>query len=141
MPIGGRDTSDINRPGEYHNGGVWPFVCGFYVAACVAAGRMELARRKLLALTELVKPWHENEAEWGFNEWIKAQTGQPSGRDWQTWSAAMYLYAAECVQQQTTPFFDEIRAGNPVADSVPHPGNAPAVRSALATNWKAIQNW
>jgi hypothetical protein len=18
-----------NRPGEYHNGGVWPFVCGF----------------------------------------------------------------------------------------------------------------
>jgi glycogen debranching enzyme len=105
----------FNRPGEYHNGGVWPFVCGFYVAACVAAGRMGLARRKLLALTELVKPWHENEAEWGFNEWIKAQTGQPSGRDWQTWSAAMYLYAAECVQQQGTPFFDEMRAGNPSA--------------------------
>ena len=101
-----------NRPGEYHNGGVWPFVCGFYVAACVAAGRMELARRNLLALTELVKPWHENEAEWGFNEWIKARTGQPSGRDWQTWSAAMYLYAAECVQQQGTPFFDEMRAGD-----------------------------
>jgi hypothetical protein len=40
-----------NLPGEYHNGGVWPFVCGFYVAACVAAGRMGLARRKLLALT------------------------------------------------------------------------------------------
>lgn len=101
-----------NRPGEYHNGGVWPFVCGFHVAACVAAGRMELARRKLLALTELVKPWHENEAEWGFNEWIKAQTGRPSGRDWQTWSAALYLYAAQCVQRQDTPFFGEIRAGN-----------------------------
>ncbi|MGB7549266.1 MAG: glycoside hydrolase 100 family protein [Terracidiphilus sp.] len=106
---------EFNRPGEYHNGGVWPFVCGFYVAACVAAGRMDLARRKLLALTELVKPWHENEAEWGFNEWIHAQTGQPSGRDWQTWSAAMYLYAAECVQQQGTPFFGEMRTGNPVA--------------------------
>jgi hypothetical protein len=101
----------FNQPGEYHNGGVWPFVCGFYVAACVAAGRMGLAERKLLALTELVKPWHENDADWGFNEWIKAQTGQPSGRDWQTWSAAMYLYAAECVQQQRTPFFDEIRIG------------------------------
>jgi Alkaline and neutral invertase len=98
-----------NRPGEYHNGGVWPFVSGFYVAACVAAGRMELAEQKLSALTELVKPWHENEADWGFNEWIKAQTGKPSGRDWQTWSAAMYLYAAECVQQQCTPFFEEIR--------------------------------
>jgi glycogen debranching enzyme len=100
-----------NRPGEYHNGGVWPFVCGFYVAACVAAGRMELAKRKLSALTELVKPWHENEAEWGFNEWVKAQTGQPSGRDWQTWSAAMYLYAADCVERQDTPFFGEMRAG------------------------------
>jgi hypothetical protein len=98
-----------NRPGEYHNGGVWPFVCGFYVAACVAVGRMDLAKRRLLALTELVRPWHENEADWGFNEWINAQTGQPSGRDWQTWSAAMYLYAAECVEQERTPFFGEMR--------------------------------
>ena len=98
-----------NQPGEYHNGGVWPFICGFYVAACVVAGRMGLAERRLLALTELVRPWHENEVEWGFNEWSKAQTGQPCGRDWQTWSAAMYLYAAACVQQQRTPFFDEIR--------------------------------
>jgi hypothetical protein len=102
-----------NRPGEYHNGGVWPFVCGFYVAACVAAGRIGLARRKLLALTELVKPWHENESEWGFNEWTKAQTAEPGGRDWQTWSAAMYLYAAESVEQQRTPFFEEIRDTQP----------------------------
>ncbi|MEI9973942.1 MAG: glycoside hydrolase 100 family protein [Ignavibacteriota bacterium] len=98
-----------NRPGEYHNGGVWPFVCGFYVAACVAAGRVDLATKKLSALAELVKPWHENEAEWGFNEWSKAQTRAPSGRDWQTWSASMYIYAAECVRLQRTPFFDEIR--------------------------------
>jgi hypothetical protein len=98
-----------NRPGDYHNGGVWPFICGFYIAACVAAGEMDLAERKLAALTEMVKPWHEDAAEWGFNEWIHAQTGKPSGRDWQTWSAAMYLYAAECVQQKRTPFFDEMR--------------------------------
>lgn len=101
----------FNRPGEYHNGGVWPFVCGFYVAACVAAGQMDLAGRKLLALTELVKPWHENATEWGFNEWIKAQTGRPAGRDWQTWSAAMYLYAVACVERRCTPYFDEIRLG------------------------------
>jgi hypothetical protein len=83
------------------------------VAACVKAGRIGLATRKLLSLTGVVKPWHENQAEWGFNEWIKAQTGQPRGRDWQTWSAAMYLYAAECVQQQDTPFFNEISAHSP----------------------------
>jgi hypothetical protein len=28
-----------NQPGEYHNGGIWPFICGFYIAALVAAGR------------------------------------------------------------------------------------------------------
>ena len=83
------------------------------MAACVAAGRTGLARRKLQALTKLVKPWHEKEAEWGFNEWIKAQTAEPCGRDWQTWSAAMYLYAAECVQQQRTSFFEEIRDAQP----------------------------
>jgi len=94
-----------NRPGEYHNGGVWPFVCGFYVAACVSAGQHELARQKLEALAALVKPWHEDQCTWGFNEQIRAQTGKPIGRDWQTWSAAMYLYAHECVLTQTTPYF------------------------------------
>jgi len=94
-----------NRPGEYHNGGVWPFVCGFYIAACVSAGRHELARQKLEALAKLVKPWHENECEWGFNEQARAQSGMPIGRDWQTWSAAMFLYAYECVTTRTTPYF------------------------------------
>lgn len=94
-----------NQPGEYHNGGVWPFVCGFYVAACVAAGRHELAQQKLEALAKLVKPWHENECEWGFNEQVRAQTGEPIGRDWQTWSAAMFLYAHECVSTRSTPYF------------------------------------
>ncbi|MDF1811269.1 MAG: hypothetical protein P1V20_03620 [Verrucomicrobiales bacterium] len=68
----------------------------------MAVGQIELARQKLESLTELVKPWHENQAEWGFNEWSKAQTGEPSGRDWQTWSAAMYLYAATCVERECT---------------------------------------
>jgi hypothetical protein len=94
-----------NQPGEYHNGGVWPFVCGFYIAACVSVGRHELARQKLEVLAELVKPWHENECEWGFNEQARAQTGKPIGRDWQTWSAAMFLYACECVATGTTPYF------------------------------------
>ncbi len=98
-----------NPPGEYHNGGIWPFVCGFYVAACVAAGKMRLARRRLAALTELITPARRRGLAFGFNEWIKAQTGEPMGQDWQTWSAAMYLYAAACVEQERTPFFEDIR--------------------------------
>ena len=98
-----------NQPGEYHNGGIWPFVCGFYVAALVAAGRQQLAEKKQLALASLIKPSRVADVEFGFNEWIRAQDGTPQGQDWQTWSAAMYLYAHECVRSKKTPFFDEIR--------------------------------
>jgi len=99
----------FNQPGEYHNGGVWPFVCGFYVAALVAAGRQKLAERKLAALTKLVRPAREQSVAFGFNEWFKAQDGRPCGQDWQSWSAAMYLYAAACVRQGKTPFFEWMR--------------------------------
>jgi hypothetical protein len=98
-----------NKPGEYHNGGVWPFVCGFYVAALVAAGKYDLAARKLSALTELVSKTCKANVEFGFNEWFKAQDGAPRGEDWQSWSAAMYLYAANCVEQKRTPFFERVR--------------------------------
>ena len=101
--------SIFNNPGEYHNGGIWPFICGFYVAALVAAKKYTLAREKLVALTQIIKISSNKELEFGFNEWIKAQNGNPMGQDWQTWSAAMYLYAAQCVEEKRTPFFDEMR--------------------------------
>ena len=98
-----------NRPGEYHNGGIWPFVCGFYVAALVATGRYRLADKQLVELTRLVKDSRDKSLDYGFNEWFKAQNGTASGQDWQTWSAAMYLYAAKCVEERRTPFFEEMR--------------------------------
>ena len=98
-----------NQPGEYHNGGIWPFICGFYIAALVAAGRYRLAERKLVVLTELLKPARKADVDFGFNEWIRAQDATPQGEDWQGWSAAMYLYAAGCVEQRKTPFFEGIR--------------------------------
>jgi hypothetical protein len=101
-----------NQPGTYHNGGIWPFVCGFYIAALVAAGRHRLAARKLEALTQLIRRPRKEPVEWGFNEWHHAQDGSPQGQDWQTWSAAMYLYAARCVEENRTPFFDACRQGN-----------------------------
>jgi hypothetical protein len=98
-----------NKPGEYHNGGIWPFVCGIYVAALVAAKKYGLAREKLIALTRLIKSSNNTKLSFGFNEWIKAQDGKSMGQDWQTWSAALYLYAAKCVEEKQTPFFDELR--------------------------------
>lgn len=104
----------FNMPGEYHNGGIWPFIAGFYVAALVAAKKYSLAEEKLLVLTEVVKASNtrlNKNLKFGFNEWLKAQSGRPLGQNWQTWSAALYLYAAKCVEERTTPFFDEIRLG------------------------------
>jgi hypothetical protein len=98
-----------NQPGEYHNGGIWPFICGFYIAALVAADKHILAQKKLLSLTKLVQQPRVADVEFGFNEWHRAQDGTPQGQDWQSWSAAMYLYAAECVEQKRTPFFEDIR--------------------------------
>jgi Alkaline and neutral invertase len=111
----------FNNPGEYHNGGIWPFICGFYVAALVAAKRYKLAEEKLVALTHLIKKANtetdvpseklpnETAATFGFNEWVKAQDGEPKGQNWQTWSAALYLYAVKCVETKKTPYFDDIR--------------------------------
>jgi len=98
-----------NQPGEYHNGGIWPFVCGFYIAALVAAGKYTLAQKKLLSLAKLIQQSRVADVEFGFNEWHRAQDGTPQGQDWQSWSAAMYLYAAACVEQKKTPFFEDIR--------------------------------
>jgi glycogen debranching enzyme len=101
--------AQYNNPGDYHNGGIWPFICGFYIAALVAAKRFKLAEEKLLELTKCIKLSRSEKLQFGFNEWIKAQDGKPMGQDWQTWSAAMYLYAAKCVEEKTTPFFEELR--------------------------------
>jgi hypothetical protein len=98
-----------NQPGEYHNGGIWPFICGFYIAALVAAEKYVLAQKKLLSLAKLVQQPRVADVEFGFNEWYRAQDGTPQGQDWQSWSAAMYLYAAACVEQKRTLFFEDMR--------------------------------
>jgi hypothetical protein len=102
--------AEFNKPGDYHNGGIWPFISGIYIAALVAAKRYTLAEEKLGILTHFVKTSRTSNVDFGFNEWIKAQDGKPMGQDWQTWSAALYLYAAKCVEDKKTPFFDEIRS-------------------------------
>jgi hypothetical protein len=79
------------------------------VAALVAAKKYTLAMEKLIVLTRCNKISNMENVDFGFNEWLKAQDGKPKGQDWQTWSAALYLYAVKCVEEKRTPFFDEIR--------------------------------
>ena len=104
-----RRYADYNLPGNYHNGGIWPFICGIYIAALVGAKHFVLAEIKLIELSKLIKRSRTAGLDFGFNEWFRSQNGEPMGQDWQTWSAALYLYAAKCVEEKNTPFFDEIR--------------------------------
>jgi len=105
----------FGQPGEYHNGGIWPFIEAFYVVAALTTGLPDLAAERFASLTRLVKPSRDHDVEYGFNEWLRAQDGRPLGQDWQTWSAAMYLYAAACVEQGRTLFFEDILPARKIA--------------------------
>ncbi|MCF7889715.1 amylo-alpha-1,6-glucosidase [Candidatus Bipolaricaulota bacterium] len=97
---------DYNKPGEYHNGGIWPFAVGFYVVALIKLGLLEEANRTLNSLAALVVGSEDPDLSFGFNEWYKAQTGEPEGHDWQTWSAATFIYAEECLKNERVLFLD-----------------------------------
>lgn len=94
---------NLNQPHHYHNGGIWPFVGGFYVAALVKAGRISEAERQLTRLAQLNRLGRRY--PWEFNEWCHGLSGRPMGFDGQSWSAAMYIYAYEAVRRGAPPFF------------------------------------
>jgi len=98
-------NNNLNLPEQYHNGGIWPFVGGFYVAALVKAGRLEEARRQLEKLAEVNRLGIER--EWEFNEWCHGRSGQPMGYPHQAWSAGMYVFAYRCVADHRVPLLNQ----------------------------------
>lgn len=95
---------NLNLPHHYHNGGAWPFIGGFYVAALVQAGRLDEARVQLGKLAEMNRQGVRG--EWEFNEWFHGLSGRPMGYAGQSWSAAMFLYAQDAVQQGRVNVFN-----------------------------------
>ncbi|MGO4546299.1 amylo-alpha-1,6-glucosidase [Paenibacillus sp. 2TAB23] len=90
----------LNLPYQYHNGGIWPFVGGFYVAALMKAGKKEFAREELENLARANQVGKR--FEWEFNEWLNGRSGMPSGMAYQAWSAGMYIFAYKCVMEDAT---------------------------------------
>lgn len=77
-----------NFPYQYHNGGIWPFVSGFWIML------LSRLRRKELAWQEMVRFARANNINnWGFPEWLHGKTGEPMGMDGQSWNAAMFILA------------------------------------------------
>ncbi len=78
----------MNKSYQYHNGGIWPYIGGFWVMMLYRLNKKKSAIRELkkLALANKVNNWQ-------FNEWFHGKTGQPMGMPGQSWNAGTFLLA------------------------------------------------
>lgn len=87
-----------NRPHQYHNGGIWPFVGGFWTMALVRLGLTDLARSELAKLAQV-----NALDDWRFTEWFHGRTLKPMGMAGQSWNAAAFLLARRAVERGRFP--------------------------------------
>jgi hypothetical protein len=81
-----------NSAWQYHNGGVWPMVGGFWITALARHGRKREARAELVKLARACSL-----DDWGFAEWLHGRTCAPRGMRGQSWNAAAFLLAEHAV--------------------------------------------
>ena len=84
-----------NEVWQYHNGGIWPMVGGFWVTALAAAGRLPQARLELEKLARACAV-----RNWSFAEWLHGTKATPHGMPGQSWNAAAFLMAESAVAQK-----------------------------------------
>jgi glycogen debranching enzyme len=80
---------------QYHNGGCWPMVGGFWVMMLAALGESGKARAALEALARV-----NAVNNWQFNEWFHGRTGEPLGMPGQSWNAAAFLLAQQSLDDR-----------------------------------------
>jgi glycogen debranching enzyme len=90
---------------QYHNGGIWPMVGGFWIAALVAAGRVDQARTDLISLARVCAV-----QDWSFTEWLHGKTLAPRGMPGQSWNAAAFLIAEHALAARASIFDAQYRA-------------------------------
>jgi GH15 family glucan-1,4-alpha-glucosidase len=82
-----------NRPWYYQNGGIWPYVGGFWVMALNLSGNKKLAKQELEKLAQSNKL-----NNWEFNEFLHGKTGKPMGVKKQSWNAGTFILAYHCLK-------------------------------------------
>ncbi|BDV43785.1 hypothetical protein GURASL_27080 [Geotalea uraniireducens] len=88
-----------NHPWQYHNGGSWPFIGGFWVLLLAQLGLVQPARQELVRLAEA------NRCNgWEFNEWLHGRSGEPRGMPGQSWNAATFLLARHALENRLRLF-------------------------------------
>jgi len=80
-------------PGHYLNGGIWPFIGGFYILALVRMKRYSEAEEELERYAEGCLKAQL------FPEWIDPKTKATWGQ-LQAWSAGMYMWAYNAVKKK-----------------------------------------
>lgn len=100
---------DARTPLHYLNGGIWPFIGGFYIAALCKLNmykEAELELKKLAKANMQTMTTRDLKGKYEFNEWLHGKTGKPKGEPYQGWSAGTYIYAYNCVKQKKAIFFE-----------------------------------
>jgi glycogen debranching enzyme len=90
-----------NHVWQYHNGGIWPMVGGFWITALVATGRARQAKAELEKLARACAL-----RDWAFTEWLHGKTLAPRGMPGQSWNAAAFLMAEHAVAADVNIFDD-----------------------------------
>ena len=90
-----------NEVWQYHNGGIWPMVGGFWIVALAAAGRLSQARLELENLARACAV-----RDWAFTEWLHGTRGTPRGMPGQSWNAAAFLMAERAVAEKRNVLLD-----------------------------------
>jgi len=78
---------------QYHNGGIWPFVGGYWVLALAQLGLRAQAEAALVQLAQA-----NALDDWRFTEWFHGRTLEPRGMAGQSWNAATFLLAERALR-------------------------------------------
>ncbi len=85
-----------NSPYEYHNGGRWPLISGFYVADLVRRNKKDLAHRYTKDIDRANSSQMDGE-QWSFPEYLHGRDLTPQGTKNQGWSAAAAVIAHQAL--------------------------------------------
>lgn len=86
-----------NEPYEYHNGGLWPMVTGFYAADLAARGELDAARRFTAGIDRANALPMDGEP-WSFPEYVHGRDHVAMGTKHQGWSAAGAILAHRALE-------------------------------------------
>jgi len=89
-----------NRPYEFHNGGLWPMLTGFYVADLAQRGKTGKAREYLSGI-HCTNAMVMEDQPWGFPEYINGRNFSAGGTRHQCWSASAAIMGHYALEGKT----------------------------------------